>query len=234
MAKVRVLDFECGRDEVEDGAVIEVGFCDVDTETKNISPARSWLCRTDSISVETRAVHHITMKMINDDSHILPFNADALNKDAEAHRIDCWAAHGADYELKFFKPNKPMICCYKSALRAWPEAPSHSNAGIRYWLEDKGLVKPDHNLCLPHHRAGPDSYVTAWTLVALLNAGYTGRDMTLWSKEPALLPRCPLGKYRNQPWSEVDDGFLGWICSKLDIAEDIRWNANRELERRVA
>src|SRR5262245_25865334 len=31
-------------------------------------------------------------------------------------------------------PEVPWLCTYKSALRAWPDAPRHSNSVLRYWL----------------------------------------------------------------------------------------------------
>ena len=92
-----------------------------------------------------------------------------------------------------------MICTYKAALRAWPDAPSHSNGALRYWLEDQGLIAIDHTLTQPVHRAGPDAYVTAHILLALFNAGHTGLEMIAWTKEPRLLPTCPIGKFRGKP-----------------------------------
>ena len=85
---------------------------------------------------------------------------------------------------------------------------------------------------MPSHRAGPDAYVTAWLLVALLNAGATGKQMIAWTKEPKLMPKCPLGKFRGKPWPEVDAGFLGWMLRQADMDADLKWNAQRELLRR--
>ena len=125
-----------------------------------------------------------------------------------------------------------MICTYKAALRAWPDAPSHSNGALRYWLEDQGLIAIDHTLTQPVHRAGPDAYVTAHILLALFNAGHTGLEMIAWTKEPRLLPTCPIGKFRGKPWSEVEAGFLGWMLRQPTMEPDLKWNAEREIARR--
>ena len=51
-------------------------------------------------------------------------------------------------------------------------------------------------------------------------------------KEPRLLPKCPIGKFRGQPWSEVEAGFLGWMLRQESMEEDLKWNARREIARR--
>lgn len=154
-----------------------------------------------------------------------------LQKEADADGAIVFAAHNAEFECKFLFPSIPIICTYKSALRIWPEAPSHSNSALRYWLQDQGLIEPDHALTMPPHRAGPDAYVTAHILKALLVKA-TGREMVAWTKEPRLLPTCPIGKFRGKPWAEVEVGFLDWMLRQTDMDADFKWNANREIQRR--
>ena len=48
-----------------------------------------------------------------------------------------------------------------------------------------------------------------------------------------LSTHCPIGKdWKGVPWSEVDDGFLNWIVSKIDDKPDLRDRALQELESR--
>jgi len=170
-------------------------------------------------------VHHISMADVagRDEFHPGPMLGCG---------IDAIAAHNADFELRFFTATIPVICTYKAALRAWPDAPSHSNGALRYWLEDQGLVSPDHALTQPAHRAGPDAYTTAHILLALFNAGHTGKEMVAWTKEPKMMPTCPIGKFKGKPWREVEAGFLGWMIRQPDMDTDLKWNANREIARR--
>ena len=224
MTIIRVIDFETTGTEPP-AQVCEVGYCDVDVTTRVIQPWKSWLCGVNSMPPDVRAVHHISLAECDG---LPPFDPDTCDSDA----VYGFAAHNADFEGKFFQTPKPMICTYKVALRVWPDAPTHSNGGLRYWLEDQGLVSPDHAMTMPSHRAGPDAYVTAWLLVALLNAGATGKQMIAWTKEPKLMPKCPLGKFRGKPWPEVDAGFLGWMLRQADMDADLKWNAQRELLRR--
>ena len=85
---------------------------------------------------------------------------------------------------------------------------------------------------MPAYRAGPDAYVTAWILKALFDEGVKGAQMVKWAKEPALLPRCPIGEHRGKPWPEVDGGFIKWILGKPDMGVDIRFCAQKEWDRR--
>lgn len=82
------------------------------------------------------------------------------------------------------------------------------------------------------HRAGPDAYVSGWLLRALLEDGHTGKTLLQWSKEPPLLPRIPLGKFKGQPWSAADTGWLQWAAFRSDLSSDLKYNARLELDRR--
>lgn len=228
MTIIRVIDFETtGTDPAEGAQVCEVGTCDFHLERRLIERPADYLCKVDLMPPEARAVHHISLAECQ---QWQPFDADQMF--ARSNRADAIAAHNAEFETKFFVSPVPVICTYKAALRVWPDAPSHSNSALRYWLEDAGKIKPDHPLTQPAHRAGPDAYTTAHILMALFDAGATGRDMIAWTKESRLLPTCPLGKFRGQPWSEVEAGFLGWMLRQPTMEADLKWNAEREIARR--
>ena len=225
MTVIRVIDFETTGTEPP-AEVCEVGICDLHLEDRRIYAPVSWLCGVETMPKEVRAVHHISLlecagKPAFDANRVLVPGLAAI------------AAHNADFETKFFQSSLPVICTYKAALRVWPKAPSHSNGALRYWLEDQGAISPDHVLTQPAHRAGPDAYVTAHVLLALFSSGATGRDMAAWTKEPRLLPTCPLGKFRGKPWSEVEAGFLGWMLRQPAMEADLKWNAEREIARRA-
>lgn len=226
MTRIRVIDFETTGTEPPEAEVCEVGICDLDLDARLVHTPRTWLCGVNAMPPEVRAVHHIALAECAGHP---PFSAEAMFGD----HVDAVAAHNAEFETKFFPSPVPVICTYKAALRVWPDAPSHSNGALRYWLEDAGKIKPDHALTQPAHRAGPDAYVTAHILLALFNTGATGRDMIAWTKEPRLLPKCPLGKFRGKPWSEVEGGFLGWMLRQPTMEDDLKWNAEREIARRA-
>jgi exodeoxyribonuclease X len=220
---LRVIDFETTGTEPP-AEVCEAGYCDFNVESRAISDPVSWLCHAKTMPPEVRAVHNISLAEV---ANCAPFDEGKLYQGAT-----CIVAHNASFEMKFISTTLPVICTYKSALRAWPDAPSHGNGALRYWLEDQGLISPSHEKTQPVHRAGPDAYVTAHILKALFDAGHTGKEMVAWSKEPPLLPKCTIGKYRGKPWSEVDAGFLGWMLRQEGMDEDLKWNARREIDRR--
>jgi hypothetical protein len=58
----------------------------------------------------------------------------------------------------------------------------------------------------------------------------TGREMIAITKQPRLLPTCPIGKFKGKPWSQVDAGFLGWMLRQPTMEEDLKWNARREID----
>lgn len=228
---IRVVDFETSAMEPPEAKVIEVGTCDLigDATGWTINDPVSHLCGgVTSIDPGARAAHHISVRHL---ATFGPFVPRDFRAQIEADAVVVIAAHNAEFEAKFFEPPVPIICTYKCALRVWPNAPSHSNGALRYWLQDQSIIDPDHEKTMPAHRAGPDAYVTAHLLKALL-VTTTAKQMVAWTKEPRLLPKCTIGKFRGKPWPEVEAGFLNWMLNQADMEADLKWNASRELERR--
>lgn len=225
---IRVIDFETTGMEPP-AEVIEVGYCELVNAGAGwaVQDPVSYLCGVSTSPPETRAIHHISLA---DVEGCVPFDAARLVEDSD--RCAILAAHNLDFELRFLgDPGINTICTYKAALRVWPDAPGHSNGVLRYWLQDQGLISPDHAKTLPPHRAGPDAYVTAHILKALL-AHATAREMVAWTREPRLLPTLPIGKQKGAKWADVDQGFLDWMLKQESMEADLKWNASRELERR--
>lgn len=231
MTAIRIIDFETTGLEPP-AEVCEVGHCDLVKGESGwlIEEPQSYLCKVQSIPPEVRAIHHITAE---ETARSAPF--DGVKLIESSSHCAAIAAHNMDFELKFIPHvdgKIPLICTYKAALRVWPEAPSHANGALRYWLEDQGKISLVHAVAMPPHRAGPDAYVTAHILRALLNAGATGKELIAWTKEPRLLPTCPLGKMRGKKWADVDAGFLSWMLAQPTMEEDLKWNARQEMARR--
>lgn len=231
MTRIRVIDFETTGLDPETSEVIEYGWCDLvrsEAGVWEVGKPAAHLYSVRAIPPEARAVHHITM---DDVAEAYPFD------EAEVHNpiedVAVFAAHSLAFE-DLFIPSRclPGICTWKAALRLYPDAPSHSNTVLRYWLEDRGLISLDHETAMPPHRAAPDAYVTAHLLKSMLDAGTTGREMVAWTKEPGVLPRCTIGEFMGKPWPEVTTGFLEWMTRQPTMEPDLKWNARRELDRR--
>ena len=110
--------------------------------------------------------------------------------------------------------------------RVWPEAPSHSNQALRYWLKPEGL---DRKIASEAHRALPDAYVTAFTLRELLKRA-TFAELVAWSAEPALLPRVTFGKHKGAAWGAVPPDYLDWLLRQADMNEDVKFTARKALK----
>lgn len=227
---IRSVDFET-TGFPPDAGIVEVGTTDIfiDESDGMITIGKPWSIITNPgrpIEIAAMAIHHITEADIvgrESPESVLT----AISKD-----VDYFAAHNSKFEESFFSTPIPWICSYKVALRLCPTAPNHQNQTLRYFL--KTPVDPE--LCQPAHRAGPDSYVAAHTLVKFmkdLGTKLTPDLMVNWSKLPPLLPTCPIGKeWRGKPWAEVDRGFLAWCTRQAGMEPDILWNVKRELDRR--
>lgn len=237
MSGIRVIDLETNGMAPPD-EVLEAGWCDLTLKDDrwSVDLPESRMFGAPVLKPDARAVHHIQPWEIEGQP---PFWPPFITRDAEAAGAIILAAHAWHFEAQWIPAAElgqlRPLCTWKAALRIWPDAPSHSNFGLRYWLEDQGLVTIAHELTMPPHRAGPDAYVTAHLLQVML-AFETARQMVAWTKEPALYPRCPIGEkqgWKGKPWADVDGGFLYWITQQAGMEFDIRWCAQRELNRRT-
>lgn len=224
---LRVMDTETTGLPPEAG-IVELGWCDVhfneETKESSISEWKNELCNPNrKIEIAAKAIHHIS------DEDILDARSPgAILKEIVTDDVDYFVAHNSKFEREFITTKQPWICTYKAALRLCPKSPNHQNQTIRYFLN----TPCDQSLCIPAHRAGPDAYVTAHTLAKFLSA-VPPDVLSKWESEPPLFPYCPIGKEKGKPWSEVDQGFLSWMCFKAPtLDEDIKWNALREYNRR--
>ncbi|MGV7034893.1 exonuclease domain-containing protein [Methylobacterium symbioticum] len=232
---LRVVDLEtCGFEPP--AGVCEIGFCDLvrDEEGWHVGvPGHLLIDPGSPIPPETSAVHHITdADVIGAPSFEDAARAVFFDEERDLAPRVVLVAHNARFERQWLTPEVTgevhWICTYKAALRVWPDAPSHSNGALRYWLKPEGLRR---DRAEPAHRAGPDAYVTAFLLRELL-AHTTLDDLVLISSQPALLVRCSFGKHRGTLWSEVPYDYLMW-CARQDMDEDTLFTVRSEIRRRT-
>lgn len=241
MAVIRVIDIETVSPEPSHDGICEIGFTDVVAERQDLFGAPTdWVVGSTEwflirprhpFTPETSAVHHIIADDVADAptwQEVFPHVFDAP--------VTAYAAHGAKFERAWISEDitkgLPWIDTYKPAVRLYPDAPSHSNSALRYFLRPEGLIR---RYADPAHRAGPDSYVTAHHLRDFLNAGHSAQELIKWSNEPVLLPRCKIGKWRGDgkgtPWTDVESSYLTWLLDK-DFDEDVKFTARYHLEQR--
>jgi exodeoxyribonuclease X len=213
--------------------VIELGRVDVYTDqgTWRIDSPLSKLYRPlKAIPPEAMAVHHITFDDFGPDT---PIASDGqLTQDLLwGPHPDVLVAHNCDFERQFITDavsgGAPWICTFKAALRIWPEAPQHSNQVLRYWRD----LRLDRTLATPSHRAGPDAWVTAHLLTAMLSV-CDPAQLVQWTAEPKLYPTISFGKHRGARWSEIPTDYLQWMIRQNEMDPDAIWCARQELDRR--
>lgn len=229
MARVIVLDTETtGLDPAED-RLVELAAIGVDKKEEFqtlVNPERD-------IPPQAKAVHHITEKMCVGAPVSELATASMLNA---LGRPEVVVAHNAKFDRSFMEPlfaelryAPKWICTYKCSQVVYPNAPSHSNQVLRYWL---GL-NPDLPEGLAPHRALYDILVTREIFQSLLTHK-TINELHQISSNPVLLTTCSFGKHKGKPWSEVDRGYLQWIVRQPegDMNEDVVFTAQHYLKRR--
>lgn len=226
--RIRCIDLETTGFEAKDH-VVEIAaydLCDNDT----IVAFGSCLVKPPApIPPEASAVHHI----IDEDVAGAPSWAEVYPQFID-DSVDAYCAHNAQFERKWLTDEicrgKPWICTMRCAYRIWPDAPSFSNQGLRYWLKPAGL---DRSIGATAHRAGPDAYVTAHLLNLMFQAPKVDlAGLVAVSAMAGLAPRITFGKHYGKKWSEIDKGYLEWMCGQADMDEESKTAARREITRR--
>lgn len=223
VAAIRVIDTETTGMEPDD-RIVEIGWTDLDvlgegtillgpTEFRIINPHRP-------IPPQAMAIHHITDREAAAGYEL----ADILPQITRGAPI--YAAHNAKFDRQYLDLPGDWICTYKCALTVWPDAPSHGNQVLRYWL---GLDIPPAK-AEPAHRAGPDTYVTAKILMKLLDHRAVDQLIEITS-QPALLSKFRFGKHEGVPLADVPSDYLAWML-RQDFEEDVMHTARYHLDRR--
>jgi exodeoxyribonuclease X len=229
MKIARVIDYETTGAPEDDGAeILEFGRIDVDLTTRAIHNPWTSLCLPrGAIPAVTKAVHHITEADVAE----APQARDLWEPFFEGCEVsEPLVAHQAKFEQHFTPDDgRPWIDTYKVSRVVWPDAPTHSNQGLRYWLS----LDLDAFRASPPHRALPDAYVTANLFVRLLDER-TVDEMIHISKCPALLKIMNFGKHRGSTFEAAPLDYLEWIRDKSDMDEDTKFSARYWIARRTA
>lgn len=237
MIQALVLDLET-LDEKPPAGVIEIGWTSVRAEEEHED---MWdfaygelegsmlfgIPEGQTMSPANRAVHHIDPAELEG---LCLF--DQAEWKAGLDDTNLLVAHNSAFEEQWIEWDLPWVCTYKCALRAWPDAPSHSNQALKYYL---GPLQ-DGPWAFPPHRALPDAKVTALTFARLLEL-YELSDLIQWTKEPRLVSKMGFGKHRGTLLKDIPLDYLQWVRdpSKCEAAdEDLRHSVNLEIEKRQA
>ncbi len=250
MMLIRTLDTETTGLDPTIHRICEIGTVDLiinsDPQNRSLSTVtrgRMWSSLVNPqmpISVEAMACHDITDEMVKD----APTVADLIPTIIDGPP-DYFCAHNSRFDRAFIDPiaGVQWLDTYRIALWLCPDAPSHKNSVLRYWLKLKlsineqmvvdGSPGGGGGAWIRSHRALWDAYVTAAILRRAIVSGATLEDMVLVSSQPALLPRLRFGEHAMKPIAEVPSSYLQWIVDKFEASkEDERHTAITELNRR--
>lgn len=229
---VRVVDMELtGLPDAEGTKVCEIGFIDVNLDPLNVVIDRAFTSLVDPgipMPPQARAIHHISDK----DLEGAPKYGEGMIAMGTGLRNNVLCAHNAECEKTFYKPTGVRwVDTFKCALRAWPDAPGHSNQTLRYFLGLDEMPGFDMAMAMPPHRALPDAYVTALMLVELLKLRPLDRLIEI-SAEPAFYTRITFGKHSGTPFADIPTGYLEWMIDQKDMDAGMKFTAKWNLQRR--
>lgn len=226
--------------------------------------AESFIALPEGVTIppETSAVHHIIDADLEGAPawlEVVHTLWDEVSLGGELDPPDVvMVAHNSEYEQTILNGSIfdqcRWVCTFKCALVIWPDAPSHSNEALRYWL-GMGTGRRSEQAS---HSALHDAKVTAGIFnhlyghfakrlaeagaipaeyEALLDSEVQNtivNEMVRVSLEMPRLPTCPIGKERGKKWPDVDYGFMQWCLKQSDMREDVKHACRTEMARRSA
>lgn len=203
-----VVDSETTGVSPEDKAVEVAGFL---VEDGNILKFHQSLVNPGiPIPPEASAIHHITDDDVKDAPDIDEAMAPFFDDDFELV-----AAHNAAFDKRYMDFGEcPWACTYKLASVVYPDAKSHSNQYLRYWLK---LPSPTHASTMFAHRALYDSECTTHLFQHLLTKATSENPiekMVSVSNNPILLKSVKFGTHKGKLWRDVPRNYLDYILHK--------------------
>lgn len=212
-----VLDTETtGLDPAEGAALLELAWVplelDPETGAWTYGHADYALIRHDGpIPPEARAVHHIGPADVAAGAEGVTERDAMLGQILQAETPELiYCAHNRKFDAAFLPElaSRMTICTFRVARHLWPEAPSHANQVLRYWL---GAEPPASLLRgLAPHRGLYDAAVTSAILLRALET-HTPDQLARLTAQPLLLRTCQFRKHRGTPWAEVPKDYLRWM-----------------------
>lgn len=230
MPTIRIFDIETTGIDPTVHRVLEIAAYDLDTDANLITRVGTQLVIPGrDIPAEASAVHHIIEV---DLANAISF--DQAWKQFNQNAPQFFAAHNCEFEQSYLSApaETQWICTLKCSLRAWPDAPAHSNQVLRYHHKFDAYEGFDRELASRAHRAEPDAYVTTYLLHKLLTI-HPLNDLLAWSKEPKAYPTISFGKHRGSKWADIPSDYLEWMLKQMGMDPDALHCANVELSRRA-
>ena len=228
-ATFRVFDTETTGLDPDADMVVEVACVDV-FRGRAIWAYESLVNPGRPIPPEASAIHHIT------DADVLMAPSITETMNSLTNGVCIPVAHNASFDSAMLSQyiEGPWLCTRRLSAHLWPEAPSHSNQVLRYWLElDCPAAKG-----MPAHRAMSDAYVTGALLVRALaeiqerGIADTVEGLLEYASGPILQTKIKFGKHFGKLWHELPIDYLLWM-SRNEWDEETTYTLNNELRRRV-
>lgn len=175
------------------------------------------------IPPDAKSAHHIQEHEVRPGAPYCNPRAKVLERlESFATPDTAFVFHNAAFDLGFLSELKsyPVVCTYRVSLHVYPDAPSHKNTALMYWLN----TKPDERLTrgLAAHRALFDAAVTKSLLDHFLEK-YSIDELVSLSTKPILLKTVRFGKYKGETWDKLvkDSGYVAWMRRSGNWADDV-------------
>lgn len=229
---VVVLDTETTGADPETAALVEVAGAMLD------APLGVDSCLANPgvpIPPEASATHHIVDADVA--GAVSPVDAVSGCLGGQLIAADVWVAHNAAYDrgilsrvMRRFADESKWLCTWRCAMHVWPDAPSHKNQVLRYWLGlDVGELPAGEHA----HRAAYDAVVTRALLGRLLVERPLDELLAL-QHQPVVQTKIRFGKHAGKSWDDVPTDYIQWMLRSGGFDPDVTHTAQEQMKNRAS
>lgn len=220
ITEVVVSDTETTGFDAATCSLLEVAFVRVPRPSSGTIAYQSFVEFEGEIPPDAKATHHITEAEVAPGARFCNPRARVIEELlGYEHDGMAWAFHNAKFDLTFLPElTRPVICTYQCSLHLYPDAPSHKNQALRYWL---GLEPAEYAIQGGQaHRALYDSAVTAALVNHLVQMVGSFEELVRLTNSPVLLTTVNFGKHKGEKWADVPRDYAQWCLFRSDMAKD--------------
>ncbi len=156
------------------------------------------------------ATHHILMEELQD---CPPSGTASLHLPVSKYLI----GHNVDFDWKVLGyPEGKRICTLAMSRALWPEVDSHSLVAMTYFTQ--GATARTQEMVRGAHSAGDDVLLCEKLLRVIMEVSKCETLEEVWTfSEESRIPKImTFGKYKGEPISAVDRGYMNWYRRQPD------------------
>jgi DNA polymerase III epsilon subunit-like protein len=203
---------------------VEVAWIVLDGNLRELNRVSSLIRPPSPIPREAAAIHGISNQMVADSPSLDEFIMEECGNPFGDQRI-CFVAHSAQYDFRLFSPycrSASLLCTLSASRKTFPSLPNHKLPTLADFLKIPVGTS---------HRAADDVAVAAELLRRIQQHRGLSLEQLIKLGDVSRGPETmPFGKYKGVPITNIPQGYLLWLTSRLESDDPLKRAVDRAID----